>query len=205
MSTFSLAISCLTTSTLPWFMAITFQVPMQYCSLQLRALLPSPFTPTTGCWFCFGSVYSFFLELFLHWSLIAYWAPTDLGSSSFSVFSFLSFFFFFCLFILSMGFPRQVACHSLLQWTTFCQKSPPWPICLGWPYTAWLSFTELDKTVVRVIRLTSCLFVIPVCLPSDALSQCLASYFGFSYLGRGITLHSCSSKAQPLLLTSDAG
>ena len=27
---------------------------------------------------------------------------------------------------------------SLLQWTTFCQNSPPWPIHLGWPYTTWL-------------------------------------------------------------------
>ena len=27
--------------------------------------------------------------------------------------------------------------HSLLQWTTFCQNSPLWPICLGWPCTAW--------------------------------------------------------------------
>ena len=39
-------------------------------------------------------------------------------------------------------------CHSPLQWTTFCQTSPPWPVCLGWPHMAWLSFTELDKTVV---------------------------------------------------------
>ena len=31
---FTLAISCLTTSNLPWFMDLTFQVPMQYCSLQ---------------------------------------------------------------------------------------------------------------------------------------------------------------------------
>ena len=39
------------------------------------------------------------------------------------------------------GFSRQeyeVVCHSLLQWTTFCQTSPPWPVCLGWPHTAWL-------------------------------------------------------------------
>ena len=35
------AISCLTTSNLPWFMDLTFQVPMQYCSLQHRTLLPS--------------------------------------------------------------------------------------------------------------------------------------------------------------------
>ena len=34
LSTFTLAISCLTTSNLPWFMDLTFQVPMQYCSLQ---------------------------------------------------------------------------------------------------------------------------------------------------------------------------
>ena len=30
---FTLAISCLTTSNLPWFIDLTFQVPMQYCSL----------------------------------------------------------------------------------------------------------------------------------------------------------------------------
>ena len=42
-----------------------------------------------------------------------------------------------------------------------------------------------------------------VCLPSDALLQHLLSYSGFSYLGRGVSLHGCSSKAQPLLLTLD--
>ena len=31
---FTFAISCLTTSNLPWSMGLTFQVPMQYCSLQ---------------------------------------------------------------------------------------------------------------------------------------------------------------------------
>ena len=100
MSMFTLAISCLTTSNLPWFMDLTFQVPTQHCSLQHQTLLLSPVTSTTGCCFCFGSIPSFFLELFLHWSPVAYWAPTDLGSSSFSVLS-------FCLFILSMGFSRQ--------------------------------------------------------------------------------------------------
>ena len=43
--------------------------------------------------------------------------------------------------------------------------------------------------------------MVSVCLPSDALSQPLPSYLGFSYLGRGVSLHGCSSKAQPLLLT----
>ena len=33
--------------------------------------------------------------------------------------------------------------------------------------------------------------------------QHLPSYLGFSYLGRVVSLHRCSSKAQPLLLTLD--
>ena len=52
-----------------------------------------------------------------------------------------------------------MVCHSLLQWTTFCQTSPPWPVRLGWPHTAWLSFIELGKTVVCVIRLASFLWL----------------------------------------------
>ena len=100
MSMFTLVISCLTTSNLPWFTDLTIQVPMQYRSLQHQILLLSPVPSTTGCCFWFGSIPSFFLELFLHWSPVAYWAPTDLGSSSFSVLS-------FCLFTLFMGFSRQ--------------------------------------------------------------------------------------------------
>ena len=45
--------------------------------------------------------------------------------------------------------------------------------------------------------------MVSVCLPSDALLQHLPSYLGFSYLGRGVSLHGCSSKAQPLILTLD--
>ena len=58
-----------------------------------------------------SSIYSFFLDLFLHWSPVAYWAPTDLGSSSFSILS-------FCLFILFMGFSRQ-------EWFTIPFSSGP--------------------------------------------------------------------------------
>ena len=47
--------------------------------------------------------------------------------------------------------------------------------------------------------------MVSVCLSSDALLQHLLSYLGFSYLGRGISLHGCSSKAQLLLLTLDEG
>ena len=128
---FTLAIPCLTTSNLPWFMDLTFQVPMQYCSLQLRTFLPSPITSTNGWRFCFVSVSSFSLELFLHWSPVAYWAPTDLGSSSFSVLSFY-------LFILSMGFSRKEywsglplpspVSHILSELSTM--TCPSWLACL---------------------------------------------------------------------------
>ena len=37
--------------------------------------------------------------------------------------------------------------------------------------------------------------MVSVCLPSDALSQHLSSYLNFSYPGRGVSLHGCSSKA----------
>ena len=100
MSIFTLAILCLTTPNLPWFMDLMFQVPMQYYSLQHRTLLPSPVTSTALSCFCFVSISSFFLELFLHSSPVAYWAPIDLGSSSFS-------FLYFCHFILFMGLSRQ--------------------------------------------------------------------------------------------------
>ena len=64
---FTLAISCLTISNLPWFTNLTFQVPMQYCSLQYQMLLPSPVKYTTVCCFCFASISLFSLELVLHW------------------------------------------------------------------------------------------------------------------------------------------
>ena len=47
--------------------------------------------------------------------------------------------------------------------------------------------------------------MVSVRLPSDALLQHLPTYLGFSYLGRVVSLHGCSSKAQPLLLTLDEG
>ena len=153
MSTFTLAISCLTTSNLPWFMDLTFQVPMQYCSLQHRTLLLSPVTSTTGWYFCFGFVSSLFLELFLHWSLVAYRAPADLGSSSFGVLS-------FCLSYCSWG--SQV---RILKWFAIAFSSEPHfvqtlhhdPSVLGGP-TQHGCFIELDKIVVHVIRMVSFLW-----------------------------------------------
>ena len=199
MSMFTLAISCLTTSNLPWFMDLTFQVPMQYCCLQHQILLLSPVTSTTGYCFCFGFISSLFLVLFLYSSLVAYWASTDLGSSSFSILS-------FCLFILFMGFSR-------FQWFAIPFSSGPHSVrplhhdspVLGGPtrhglvslsqtmlwsmWSDWLVFCEHGFSV-------SALWCPLVHLPS---------YLGLSHLGCGVSLHGCSSKVQPLLLTLDEG
>ena len=159
MSRFTLAIFCLTTSNLPWFMDLTFQVPVQYCSLQHQTLFPLSVTSTTGCCFCFDSVSSFFLELFLHWSPVAYCAPTDLGSSSFSVLS-------FCLFTLFMGFSRQECWsdlpfpfpvdHILSELSTMTHLS--W-VALSNGHGLAQSFIELDKAVIHTISLISFLWL----------------------------------------------
>ena len=162
---FTFAITCLTTSNFPWFMDITFQVPMQYCSLQHWTLLLPPVTSTTGCCFSFGSIYSFYVELFLHWSPVTYWATINLGSSSFSVLS-------FCLVILFTGFSRHEywsglpfpspVDHALSELSTM--TLPSWVALHGMVH----SFTELDKAVVHVIRWVSFLWLwFSGCLPSD--------------------------------------
>ena len=206
MSTFTLAISCLTTSNLPWFMDLTFQVPMQYCSLQHWILLLSSVTSTAGYSFCFGSIPSFFLELFLHWSPVAYWAPTDLGRFSFHILS-------FCLFILFMVFSRQEywsglpfpspVDHILSNLSTMTRPSwvAPW---------AWLSFIELDKAVVLVwldwlvfyeYGFSVSAFWCPLTAPTILLGFLLPWTWGISsrllqqsattapYLGRGVSPH----------------
>ena len=87
-------ISCLTISNLPWFMDLTFQVPMQYCSLQHWVLLSQPDISTTKHQFCFSPVILFPLELLviaLCSFPVAYCTLSNLGSSPTSVHIFLPF------------------------------------------------------------------------------------------------------------------
>ena len=162
MYTCTLIISCLTTSNLPWFMDLTFHVPRQYCSLQHQTTSITSHIHNWCC-FCFGSIPSFFLELFLHWSPVAYWVPTNLGSSYFSVLS-------FCIFILFMVFSRQEywsglpvpspVDHILSHFSTMTH--PSW-VAL---HCVTHSFIELNKAVVHVISLVSLLSLwFSFCLP----------------------------------------
>ena len=164
---------------------------MQHCSLQHWTLLLSPVISTTGYCFCFGSISSFFLELFLHWSPVAYWAPTDLGSSSFRVLS-------FCLFILFMGFSRQeywsgLPFPSLVDYVLSELSTMTHPSWLALHSMAH-SFTELDKTVVHVIRLVSFLWLFSVVIiicPLMEKDKRLMEAFWWERLTEGET-RSCS-------------
>ena len=47
------------------------------------------------------------------------------------------------------------------------------------------------------------MIVVSNCLSSDALSQCLPSYLGFSYLGRVVTPLGCASVLSVVAATID--
>ena len=70
MSMFTLAISYLTTSNLPWFMDITFQIPMQHCSYSIGLYFHHQSHPQLGLVFALAQPLHSFLSYFstdLHW------------------------------------------------------------------------------------------------------------------------------------------
>ena len=134
---FTLAISCLTTSNLPWFMDLTFQVLMQYCSLQHWTLFPPPDISTTGLASTVAQpVYSF-------WSYFSALLHKHIGHvPTWGVHLSVPYIFVFsCSSWGSQGKSPEVVCHSLHSWTTYCQNFPPGPVLLEWPATAWLIFS----------------------------------------------------------------
>ena len=109
------------------------------------------------------------LKLFFRSSPVAYWAPTNLGSSSFRVIS-------FCLFILFMGFSGQEnwSGFPFLSWVDHILSElstvthPTWVALHGMTH----SFIDLDKAVIHVISLISFLWLwFLFCLPSDGKGQ----------------------------------
>ena len=123
---FNLDISCFTTSNLPWFINLTFQLPVQYCSLQHWTLLSSPDTSTTKRWpSCFilsGAISN--CPLLFPSSLLGTFWPGRL------IFGVISFAFSYCSWV-SLGKNTGVACHFLLHWTTFFQNCSLCPSILG--------------------------------------------------------------------------
>ena len=134
---FTLAISCLIMSSLPWFMNLTFQVPMWYCCLQHWTLLSSL---NIHSWLPFPLWHS----LFILSGAISNW-PLPFSCSILDTFwpggAYLLVSYLFAFSYCSWGSCSKntgVVCHSLLQWTTFYQNCPGWPVHLAWLCMVWL-------------------------------------------------------------------
>ena len=210
MSIFTLSISCLTTFSLPWFMDLTFLVPLQYCSIA------SDFTSITSHmhnWVLF----LLWVHLFILWGIIS---PL-FSSSILGTFQPREFLFqcpIFCLFMLFMGFSRQeywsgLPFHSPVDRILSDLSTMNCPS--GWPHTAWLSFIELEKAVVLVWLdwLVFCeygfsVFALwcPLATPTALFGFFLPWAWGISsrllqqsvvtspYLGQVVSPHSCPKK-----------
>ena len=174
---FNLAISCLTTSNLPWFIDLTLQVPMQYCSLQHQTTFTTRHIHNWTSFLLWPSHVILAGAIALCSSPVAYWTVSNLGGSSSGVTS-------FCLFVLSMGFSKQEYWSDLPfpspvdhVWSELSTTTrPSWVALHGMAH----SFTELgkplhqDKAVIHEGESNSYIgyFKILVCFQS-----CLTSYF----------------------------
>ena len=108
-------LSCVWLFTTPWTAASQAPPSMGFSRQEYWSGVPLP-SPSNGCIFPLPLCFCFFSQLFV--------TPPQTATLLFRI----SFF----------GEKKRSVCHSLLQWATFCQNSPPWPHHLGWPYTAWL-------------------------------------------------------------------
>ena len=146
MSMFTLTISCLTTSNSPWFMDLTFQIPMLFTASDFTSITSHihSFLFFVYC-FCFGSISSLFLVIspLISSSILGTYRPGEF------IFQWLIFLTFHTVLGFSMQeywsglpFPSPVD-HILSDLSTMTRPSWVAP-------QAWLSFIELDKAVVLV-------------------------------------------------------
>ena len=153
MSTVPLAISCLTTSNLPWFMDLTFQVPVQYCFFRIGLYFYHQSYPQLGLFLLWFHLFilSGIISPLISCSILGTYWPGE--------------FIFQCPIFLPFHTVHGVLKARILKWFAIPFSSGPHsvrhlhhdPAVLGGPM--WLGFTELDKAVVRVIRLASFLWL----------------------------------------------
>ena len=195
-----LVISYLITSNVPWFMDLTFCVPIRYYSFQHRTLLSLPGTSSPGHHFHFGSASSFSLELFLHSSPVTYWTPVNLGGSSSNVISltlFVKCLSFHTVNVLSFH-TVQYSCSRQDFWSGLPFPSPADHILSTLHHdlsVLWIalqdmahSFIELHKAVSHVIILVNFLWLLTwfwnngfniwkhICLASKLLISAIMSF-----------------------------
>ena len=153
---FTLVTSYLTTSNLPWFIDLSFQVPIQYCSLHHLTLLSPPDTSQLGVVSALAqslhSFWSYFFTL-LQVAILDTYQPGE--------------FILQCPIFLPFHTVCGVLKARILKWFAIPFSNGP---CFvrplhKWPIHSWLalcgmahSFTELDKAVIHVISLGSFLW-----------------------------------------------
>ena len=154
MLTFTLAISCLTTSNLPWFMDLTFQVPMQYCSASDLASITSDIPNWV------------LILLWLHQFILSEVSSLVISSSILGTY-WPGEFIFQCPIFLPLHTVHEFLKARIWKWFSIPFSSGPHLAELSTiTRSSWLalhsmahSFLELDKTVVHVIRLVNFLWL----------------------------------------------
>ena len=140
---FTLAISCLIISNVLWFVDQRSRFLCNICLYSIRLCFHHQSHPQAS------AVFALTLSLHSFWSYSPLISHRILGTNCPGEFIFQCsiIFAFSCCSFDSQGMNTEVIYHSFLQWTTFFQNSPPWPIHLGWPYTAWLivSLKQVNK------------------------------------------------------------
>ena len=152
---FTLAIACLTTSNLPWFMDLTFHVPMQYCSLQALDLASIT-----------SHIHNWAFLLWLH-PFILSGVISPLISSSILGTYWPGEFIFQCPIFLPFHTVHGLLMARILKWFAIPFFSGPRFVrTLHHDLPIWValhcmahSLIELDKAVVHVIRLVSFLWL----------------------------------------------
>ena len=161
---FTLAIFCLTTSNLPWFMDLTFQVLIQYCSLQHWTLLPSRHIHNWALfllWLCLFILSGLIYPLFSSSILGTYQSGEFISQ---------------CPIFLPFHTVHGVLKARMVKWFAIpsplhhvlselsTMTCPSWVALHGMAH----SFIDLDKAVVHVTSLVSFLWLwFSSCLASD--------------------------------------
>ena len=170
MSMFSLAISFLTTSNLPWFMDLTLKITMQYYSLQHWALLFTTRHLHNEGYFHFDPATSFFLELSIVSNCVcsfsvAYHTPSNLGGLSSNVISLLP---FHTVHEVLQARTLVSSAISSSKMITFCQNPSLWPVHLGWSCITWLlallNYTS-PSTITRLWSMKGLCTIPKYCFP----------------------------------------
>ena len=152
---FTLAISCLATSNLPWFMDLTFQVPMQYVILLFTA---SDFNSITSHIHNCVLLLVWFSLFFLSGVISPLISSSIMGTYRPEEFTFQ------CPVFLSFHAIYGVLKARILKWFAIPFSNGPHfvrtlpmthPSCMAL-YCMAHGFVELDKAVAHVIRLVTC-------------------------------------------------